>query len=541
MHSSRPAHPSLKRSVSDESQSSYASGATTVSRSSSKLLFGEIPLTPATTISGRSTRSSSYHNICTLVSSTNPTFLRFWLNENCRENLLAHMDQEDLPGFRLVCHDFSTRAAPYLFEYLTVTFKPSTFTKPARMAALSRVGRHVKTFTFHMPHDSNTSLPPIIDHETGAEKQFLYEPQVQIAPIVPGQERPPKYGTTEMTNLLIQQYPPVFHAATNVPAFVNAFSEMINLQHLKISCPGFEHAPKHRRTAVDYALISLRIAVERAPLYDLSTLSLLPIHPGGLLYLHPMHGFGSTATSAKRWAQIRRLSICMESIPYNSKSSRNRAQSLEHLRTLHAYLRTLSRGLTRLFFRWKGERGPSPLSLDQEPCMLPIEEECMHPSMRGEVRGPRPLRFSRMRYMELENAVMDSTQISDFIHKHRRTLVEFNFEDVKLRKGNWDDALEPLTLITGSDRWKRHQEEVMDVPIILSPIECEPRIMGPLLAEEAANGHEQVSPRHPSTFSKWLNKSPKASPQAKRSAKDSFLGSEHMRRFLRGSMFPSWK
>ncbi|ORX96358.1 hypothetical protein BCR34DRAFT_677367 [Clohesyomyces aquaticus] len=563
MNAQRPSPPSLKRSVSGESQSSYTSAATTVSRSSSKLLFGEIPLTPATTVDGRSTRSNS--SICNLVLSTSSAFLRFWLNDNCRENLLAHVEQEDLPNFRLVCHDFSTRASPYLFEYLTVTFKPSTFTKPARVQALSRIGRHVKTFTFHMPHGPETFLPPIIDPETGSEKAFLYEPQVQTPTVVRGEDKQPKYGTWELTDLLIKQYPPLFHAATNVPAFISAFSELINLTHLKISCPGFgcgNNASRYRRSAIDYALISLRIAIERAPLYSLSTLSLLPIHPGGLLYLHPMLGFGSTATSAKRWGQIRRLAICMESIPLSdTMSPRARTQSLEHLRILHAYLRTLSKGLTRLFFRWKGSRGPSPLSLDREPCMLPLStssnpnsnqnpEEMLHPSMRGQVRGPRPLRFSSLRYMELENALMDSVQIADFIHKHRRTLQEFVFEDVKLRSGDWDHALEPLTQIAGNDGWKRKVEEVMDVPIVLNlgGVE-EPRVMGRLGEDDVCE--EGMGGRGTRTLSRWLAKGKMggqnagmqgSSGQQKRSAKESFwayLGILEHSHEIRGSKGPS--
>lgn len=372
---------------------------------------------------------------------------------------------------------------------------------------------------------------------TGEEKKFNYEPQVQNPQNGPAKDKAPKYGSWEMQDLLVKQYPPLFHAATNVPAFVAAFSELINLTHLKISCPGFHTAPRNCRSAVDYALISLRIAIERAPLYSLSSLSLHPIHPGGLLYLHPMHGFGSTPSSAKRWGQIRRLSICMESIPFSSSSARIRSQSLEHLRILHAYLRTLSRGLTRLFFRWKGARGPSPLSLDKEPCMLPIDQEMMHPSMRGECRGPRPLKFSRLRYMELENAVMDSVQIADFIHKHRRTLVEFNFEDVKLREGDWDAALEPLTHIAGSDRWKRCQEEVMDVPIMLSPVDAEPRIMGPLL-EEVENAIEDVSAGRGSHLSRWLGAKPRSNLRKSPAAKESFFGGDHMKRFLRLS---AWK
>lgn len=483
------------------------------------------------------TRShSSIGSICNLVLSTSSSFLRFWLNDTCRDNLFAHLEQEDLPNFRLVCHDFATRAAPVQFESLVTTFKPSTFSKPARVEALSRIGRHVKTFTFHMPHTPETLLPPIIDPATGAEKQFIYEPQLQTPQNQAGREKTPKYGSIEMTNLLIQQYPPLFHAATNVPAFVAAFSELINLTHLKVSCPGYDNAPYSRRSIVDFALISLRIAVERAPMYSLNALSLHPIHPGGLLYLHPMSGHGSTPSSTKRWTQIRSLSICMDSLSMTSQPKHKQQQSVEHLRILHAYLRTLSRGLNRLFFRWKGERGPSPLSLDKEPCMLPIETDFMHPSQRGEVRGPRPLRFSRLRHMELENAIMDSTQISDFIHKHRRTLVEFNFEDVKLRQGNWDDALSPLTLITGSERWKRNAEEVMDVPIVLSPINMEPRIMGPLLEEIDATIDDVSKERGPHSLSRWLGK-PRSSVAKQPGTKQSFFGGRHVTRLFRGSMF----
>ncbi|KAL5113804.1 hypothetical protein ACEQ8H_008305 [Pleosporales sp. CAS-2024a] len=534
MYSQRPNPPSLKRSHSGQSQSSYASAATSVSRTSSKLLFGEIPLTPATTMDGPSTRANG--SICNLLLSTSSVFLRFWLNDACRDNLLEHMESEDLASLRLVCHDFSSRAAPPLFASVTSTFKASTFSKPARIDALSRIGRHIKTFTFHMPHDPDTFLPPIIDPVTGDEKKFNYEPQIQNPQNGPAKDKTPKYGSWEMQDLLVKQYPPLFHAATNVPAFVAAFSELTNLTYLKISCPSFGPAPRNCRSVVDYALISLRIAVERAPLYSISSLSLHPIHPGGLLYLHPMHGFGSTASSAKRWSQIRRLSICMSSIPVHSTSSRIRAQSLEHLRILHAYLRTLSRGLTHLFFRWKGARGPSPLSLDKEPCMLPLPTEMLHPAQRGQIRGPRPLQFPRLGIMELENAIMDSIQIADFIHKHRRSLVEFNFEDVKLREGDWDAALEPLTLIAGNDSWKRNQEEVMDVPIMLSPVNAEPRIMGTLM-DEVECALEEVGGAGRSHLSRWLGgrqKSVRRSPVGK----ESFFGGEHVKRLLRLS---TWK
>jgi hypothetical protein len=73
--------------------------------------------------------------------------------------------------------------------------------------------------------------------------------------------------------------------------------------------------------------------------------------------------------------------------------------------------------------------------------------------------------------MQLENATMDSTQAAAFIMLHRKVLHEFQFDDCHLRSGSWDDALAPLSRITGNEKWKQKQEEVMDVPLILSPLE----------------------------------------------------------------------
>jgi hypothetical protein len=528
------------------------------------------------------------------VLSTSSAFLRFWLSDDCRDALLSRLDREDLPNVRLVCHDFSSRASPYLFSELSVTFKPSTFTKPARMEALERIGRHVKTFTFHMPHGRETFLPPIIDPVTGDEKPFLYEPQVDPPVVVLGKDRCPKYGTTEMTDLLIQQYPPLFHASTNVPAFVRALSSLPFLTHIKIRCPGYSPSLRgHRRTIVDYALISLRIAVERAPLYALTSLSLLPIHPGGLLYLHPLMGSGCSRGPAKRWGQIRNLIVHMEGLP------KCPTQETEHFRILHAYLRTLSRSLTHLFFRWNGRRGPSPLSLDTEPQFQPRppsrEEASVHPTLRA--RDPTalpPLTFPRLKHVEIENAAMDAAQISTFVATHKPSLADFNFKDVKLRSGDWDVALAPLTGFrgtttgtgAGAETWKSTDAEqatlieVMECPLVLEngaqqlPRKSskpdvlprrrpEPRIHGPLMGEEhafVANefpmfvGRSEAAPapvvrdsgREKDTMiTRFLGGSGRRSgehqhhrePQKLRKKKHEWVGSEGVKRFLRGSGF----
>jgi hypothetical protein len=367
-------------------------------------------------------------------------FLRFWWDQTARSTFLDYLPKDDLCNFRLACHDFGVRGAPVLFRDLSVTFRTSTFTKPARMAALERIGHHVRTFTFNMAHTSQTFLPPLLDPVTGEERVYVYEPRISNPSPVARKKRP-KYGSWEMSDMLIKQYNPLFHAATNIPAFIRAFKAMRNIEHLKISCPGQEPAQRYRRCSVDYALISLRIAVERAPLVDLSTLSLLPIHPAGVFYLRSMPGFGTLPNAAKRWAQIKKLAIHMDAWNFESAYG-----ATDHLRFLHEFLSGFSDNLERLFFRWRGGKGPCPFTLDSEPIL-----------QKDRRKTPKRTRFRRLKQMELKNSCLDARQIDSFIRRHRRTLREFDFSETSLRSGTWDDALAYLSRMSGSDDWKRNQ------------------------------------------------------------------------------------
>lgn len=389
-------------------------------------------------------------------------FLRLWWTDSTRERLLSQVDRDDLGALRLVCHDFSARVAPLLFKEITVTFRPGSFTKPARMAALQRVGHHVRAFRFAMAHSAETFLPPLLDPVTGEEQIFVYTPHIQSSRISASRLSIPKYGSWEMTDLLVKQYPPLFHAATDVPSFIRAFSAMPDMTHLIISCPGQDSAQRYRRSVVDYALISVRIAAERAPLQFLNTLSLLPIHPAGVFYLRPTMGFGTLPGSVRRWTQINRLAIHMDSCPSTPGTS------LDHLKILHSYLGLFRPSLRTLLFRWMGTKGPCPLSFATEPCFLPSPSRNTS-SAACPVRSARPpeaLHFPKLRYTELANAVLDATQVSAFINSHERTLHEFDFKDVVLRSGTWEEALAPLTRI--SEKWKQRAERIMEVPIMLN-------------------------------------------------------------------------
>ena len=53
---------------------------------------------------------------------------------------------------------------------------------------------------------------------------------------------------------------------------------------------------------------------------------------------------------------------------------------------------------------------------------------------------------------------MSSEQVADFVLEHRHTVREFDFENVSLiNGGTWEDALAPLTRISGSDEWLSQQ------------------------------------------------------------------------------------
>lgn len=362
----------------------------------------------------------------------------------------------------------------------------------------------------------------------------------------------------------MKQYPPLFHASTNVPAFIRAFSALPNLLHLKISSPLQDSRSADRRTTVDYALISLRMAIERAPLHHLDALSFLPIHSSGLFYMQPLLGIGASPKSLKRWAQIRKMDIEMES------ADKDRGARSDQLKTLHSYLRGFAPTLTQFHFCWRGAKGPSPISLDSEPCVSshPTSSKHVedsekqsgaqaHGQKSSKSKGLTALKFTALHHMELENAVMDATQISAFICNHKRTLEDFKFESIRLRSGNWDDALKPLAVDLRRSEMKRHGKKKtdsmasMDVPLMLSPANMSELVVGKM-GEDVAGADVDLdetpkTPKFPkarergaaSALSRWLSK--RTAARAREKAKEQLLGgSEHVRSKLKNSVL-SWR
>lgn len=375
-------------------------------------------------------------------------FYSLWAQGDIRDRLFAHLSKSDICAVRLsnsACCNLVTRR---LFQRIHLTFTPNSFTRPYRVEALARIGHHVEHLTFYMPHSEATFLPPLIHPATGAEISYLYTPHTSMASTLTR----PKYGNSELGDILTQQYPPLFHASTNVPSFINAVKHLSSLRHLTIKTPGQKPAERYRRDIVDYALMSLRIAIERSPgLTKLSKLSLHGVHPAAFLYLKFQDGpgFGCSPMAGKRWRQIRRMAIAVEAWDFYGPGG----PGLDQLKIIDNYLRQFTGSLEKLSFTWIGQKGPCPLALAEDPLFdTPRENRKLFNEVTSPMSPlpPRPgvrgrIRFRRLKNLSVRNASMHAAQLRGLVETHRKTVKEFDFENVVLHNGgNWDEALAPL-------------------------------------------------------------------------------------------------
>ncbi|KAG5656366.1 hypothetical protein KAF25_004642 [Fusarium avenaceum] len=386
-----------------------------------------------------------------MASSAEQLFLAVLRSEHIKNALLPHLSTTDLCNIRQSSSACCNLLTKRLFTRIHISFSASTFTKSARVAALARIGHHVEHLTFYFPHSDATFLPPLVHPVSGNEICFLYTPHTSMGSVLSR----PKYANAELGDILTQQYPPLFHAATNVPSFINAMRNFTNMRHLTIRCPGQDPRERYRRDTVDYALISLRISLERAPLEKLHKLSLSQLHPAAFNYLRHVNGFGTVPSAGRRWRQINRLSISVDAWDFYGT-----APGRDHLKIMDEYIRNLAPNLDKFAFTWLGRKGPCPVALAADPLFAPprasrkLFHEVTSPmSPLPETPGKGAIYFPKLRYLQVRNAVMNAPQLSHLINSHRPTVKEFDFESVVLSdNGNWDDVLAPIDT---DDSWSR--------------------------------------------------------------------------------------
>ncbi|KAJ2904201.1 hypothetical protein MKZ38_008531 [Zalerion maritima] len=371
------------------------------------------------------------------------SFYCLWQDNNIRETLFSMLPKEDLASVRTANTACCNLLTKRLFLRTHVTFTPNTFTRPSRVHSLSRIGHNIEHLTFYFPHTEATFLPPLIHPESGHEITFLYTPHTSMGSVLTR----PKYANSQLGDILTAQYPPLFHSATNVPSFIHAMCHMPNMRHLTIKTPGQDPTERYRRDIVDYALISLRVSLERSTLSKLNKLSLTAVHPSSFLYLRPLFALGCRPSAAKRWRQIRKLHISVESWDFYGPNP-----GMDHLKLIDDFVRNFSCSLEKVTFAWLGRKGPCPIALGGDPLFAPPKSS---KKLFNEVTSPmsplppRPareqMRFPRLKFMQVRNATMNAPQISTLVAAHRDTVREFDFDNVALTSGSWDEALAPLT------------------------------------------------------------------------------------------------
>ncbi|KAI1817432.1 hypothetical protein GGS20DRAFT_574888 [Poronia punctata] len=391
------------------------------------------------------------------MASGQNQFYCLWQDSRIRETLFQILSKEDICNVRLANSACCNLVTKRLFLRTHLTFTANSFTRPSKIQALSRIGHYIEHLTFYLAHSHATFLPPLIHPESGREISFLYTPHTSMGSVL---ERP-KFASSGLGEILTSQYPPLFHAATNVPSFINAMRYLVNIRHLTIKTPGQDPAERYRRDIVDYALISLRVAVERAPLRKLAKLSLSSVHPAAFLYLRPAQGFGCSPSAGKRWRQIRKMHINVDSWDFYGPSP-----GLDHLKIIQDYLNHFSGTLEKLDFTWHGRtKGPCPIALAADPLFAPprSSQKLFH-----EVTSPmsplpaapsrQPVVFRKLRYLAMRNATMNVAQVGNLVASHKHCVREFDFENsVLINNGSWDDALAPLmSNDSHSGYWTRH-------------------------------------------------------------------------------------
>ncbi|KAK7927895.1 hypothetical protein PG985_004893 [Apiospora marii] len=361
-------------------------------------------------------------------------FYSLWREDRVRERLFEILDAEDLGHVRLASAACCNLVTKRLFLRITLTFRARTFMQQSRVQALSRIGHHIEHLTFYLPHTKDTFLPPLING-SGEEVRYLYAPYTSTASTQPR----PKCANCELEELLTQQYPPLFHAASNVPSFIHAMRHVPNIRHLTIKTPGQDAEERYRRSIVDHALISLRIALERAPLEKFVKLSLSPTHPSAFLYLRHAPGFGCTG---RRWQQIRKLEIAVEAWNFYGPSP-----GLDQLKIIDDYIRIFAGCVEKFTFTWLGRTGPCPIALTADPLFAPPR------SSKKEFTCPlrKPIHFPKLRCLSVRNATMNAHQLGGIMRSHQKCVYEFDFQDIVLSNSSiWRAALAPL-MKTG--RW----------------------------------------------------------------------------------------
>ncbi|KAF8475784.1 hypothetical protein BDZ91DRAFT_649855 [Kalaharituber pfeilii] len=366
---------------------------------------------------------------------------KLFSNNRIRHAVLSHLDPSDLASLRQVSTLFCKKFTPAAFKTLTVTFRPLTFDS-ARFVAFERIGHHVKKFRFVFPHTEETYMWPMLDPQSGKLVNLVFKPGARLGERKNGAI----FGSKRMDELVLQKYGILMRAAVDTGSFVEALRMMPNVTKIIVSCPGMPIGEPGRRSIVDYALWSLRIAIERSGPQGLRSLHLDPVHMTGLQYFLPgAMALGSKIDGHKAWTNIRSLTLNISAWRPLAKAG-NGSRYITNLKFLHQYMEYF-KFVRKLKFAWTPEaRGVCPLTLDK--LLYPPGNSIQH-----QWAGPnRALNFNKLCKLKLTNVAADAAALKAFLFRHVSTFKRWSLDGVYFVNGTLDDALPPVKVTTVRDK-----------------------------------------------------------------------------------------
>ncbi|KAF8454672.1 hypothetical protein BDZ91DRAFT_747296 [Kalaharituber pfeilii] len=365
---------------------------------------------------------------------------KLFSNNHIRHAILSHLDPSDVAFLRRVSILFCKKVTPTAFKTLTVTFRPLTFDS-ARLVALERIGHHIKKFRFVFPHTEETYMPPMLDPRSRKLVNLVFKPHARLGKHKGG----PIFGSKRMDDLVLQNYGILMIAAADIRSFTEALKMMPNITNLTVCCPGIPMGEPGRRCIIDYALWSLRVAIERSGLQGLRSLHLEPMHMTGLQYFLPgTMSLGSKIDGHKAWANVRSLTMNISAWRPIAKA-RNGSMYVANLKFLHQYMEYF-KFVRKLKFAWTSEaRGVCPLTLDN--LLYPPGN-----SIQQRRAGPnRELNFNKLCKLSLTNVAADATALKAFLCRHVSTFRQWSLNDVYFVNGTLEDALAPVKVTAVKD------------------------------------------------------------------------------------------
>lgn len=152
--------------------------------------------------------------------------------------------------------------------------------------------------------------------------------------------------------------------------WIGIFSRCQRVRELIIETYGDPGWPG--QTAVENALVVLRIALESSQMPQLHTFRLVPIHAMGIIHLR-WSGFGAFGTVPANkhniWQRLHTLDIQLHN-PFLTQHKLSESQQVMFKKLLHDYLRSFAQTLKCLRFIWLDDEGPSPTTLYDEPGLV---------------------------------------------------------------------------------------------------------------------------------------------------------------------------